>query len=74
MYRMSGDFGLACRREGGVYVVESTVEIGEDATRQFLKHINDYQLREIVSSRTADLRDAILAAALLRVTEARDED
>ena len=74
MYRMSGDFGLACRRDGDVYVVESTVEIGEDATREFLRHINDYQLREIVSSQTADLRDAILGAALLRITEAGDED
>ncbi|NDA80923.1 MAG: hypothetical protein EBX92_07390 [Actinobacteria bacterium] len=73
MYRMSGEFSLICRRDGDSYVVESTVEIGENAIRDLLRHINDYQLREIVSRQTAVMRDAILGAALLRLAESGDE-
>jgi len=69
MYRMSGDLGLVCRKEAESYVVESNEIVGDDSMKLFLRHINDYQLREIVSEQTADMRDAILGAALLRLTE-----
>ena len=69
MYRMSGDLGLVCRMEANSYIVESTEIVGDDAMKLFLRHINDYQLREIVSEKTTDMRDAILGAALLRLTE-----
>lgn len=55
--------------EAESYIVESTEVVGDDSMKLFLRHINDYQLREIVSEKTANMRDAILGAALLRLTE-----
>ena len=74
MYRMSGDYGLVCRSDGDSLVVESTVVLNEDATALFLRHLNDYQLREIVSNQTAHVRDAILGAALLRLAESEGDE
>lgn len=69
IYRMSGELGLACRQDDDSYVIESVVPTDDETTSLLLRHINDYQLRELVSERTAGLRDAILGAALLRLAE-----
>lgn len=74
MYRMSGDLGLACRQDGDCFVIESIESLDDDTTTLLLRHINDYQLREMVSERTAGMRDAILGAALLRLAEPEKDE
>lgn len=74
IYRMSGELGLACRQDDDSYVIESVVPTDDETTSLLLRHINDYQLRELVSERTAGLRDAILGAALLRLAEPEEDE
>ena len=72
IYRMSAVLGLACRLDGDDIVVESMHVPEQSQVSLLLRHINDYQLRETIGEKTAPVRDAILAAALLRITEQRD--
>lgn len=73
IYRMSGELGLICRKDGESYVVESTEQVDGETLKLFLRHLNDYQLRETILERTGVMRDAILGAALMRLTESEDD-
>ena len=69
MYRMSARHGLICRLDGDEIVVESHAQLDEAEILTLTRHVNDYQLREIIKQETASVRDAVLAAALIRITE-----
>ena len=73
IYRLSADMGLTCRLDGDEIVIESIREVEQSEVLLLLRHINDYQLRETIGERTSAIRDAILAAALLRITEQRED-
>ena len=73
MYRMSAHQGLICRLEGNDIVIESQGPIDESEIQKLMRHVNDYELRETISRETAAVRDAVLAAALIRITETHIE-
>ena len=73
MYRLSTNLGLVCRLDGDQIIVESHAPLNDTDLALLMRHVNDYQLREIIGQRTSPMRDAILAVALLRVTEQRDD-
>ena len=73
IYRLSTNLGLMCRLDGDQIVVESLVPVDDRDLALLMRHINDYQLREIIGQRTSSMRDAILAVALIRITEQRDD-
>lgn len=70
LYRMSGNHGLMCRVEEREIVVLGTRMMSEDELSILLRHVNDYVLREDIELRTEKMRDAILGAALIKVTGA----
>ncbi|MBU6174394.1 MAG: hypothetical protein KGQ60_11350 [Planctomycetes bacterium] len=70
LYRMSGNHGLMCRVEKKEIVVLGTKMMNEDELSILLRHVNDYVLRENIELRTGKMRDAILGAALIKVTGA----
>ena len=72
IYRMSGTLGLICREDGSDFVVESNAELNQLEIVTLMRHVNDYQLRESISQETAAIRDAVLAAALIRITREHD--
>lgn len=73
IYRLSTNLGLVCRLDGDQIIVESLAPVDDTDLALLMRHINDYQLREIIGQRTASMRDAILAVALHRITEQREE-
>lgn len=73
IYRCSASLGLMIRVDEGMFHVLSTREIEDDELDELLRHINDYQLREVIFGRTQKYRDAILGAALIRLTSQQDE-
>jgi His-Xaa-Ser system protein HxsD len=73
VYRCSATLGLMIRVDEEMIHVLSTRKIEDDEVDALLRHINDYQLREVVFGRTQKYRDAILGAALIRLTSQQDE-
>ena len=73
IYRCSASLGLMIRVDEGMFHILSTREIEDDELDELLRHINDYQLREVIFGRTQKYRDAILGAALIRLTSQQDE-
>lgn len=69
VYRCSADLGLLVRVDDDCIKVNSTRELTADEKDVLLRHVNDYALREKIANETEDYRNAILAAALLRLSE-----
>ena len=72
IYRLSSDLGLTFKSEHDGNHIYCSRELTAQELDELLRHINDYSLREIVFHRTQDYRDAILGAALIRLTSQQD--
>jgi len=68
LYRCSAHLGLTFKSEADGHHIYSSRELTTQELDELLRNINDYSLREIVFERTQDYRNAILGAALIRLT------
>ena len=73
IYRCSSDLGLTFRALGDGTHIYSSRELTTQELEELLRHVNDYSLRELVFERTQNYRDAILGAALIRLTSQQDD-
>lgn len=73
IYRSSGDLGLTVISDVDGHRILSTRELTLNELNTLLRDINDYALREIIAEETRVYRDAILGAALIRITSQQNE-
>ena len=73
IYRCSADLALTFKRELDGNHIYSSRALTIQELEELLRHINDYSLREIVFQRTQNYRDAILGAALIRLTSQQED-
>jgi His-Xaa-Ser system protein HxsD len=73
IYRSSGELGLTVVSDAHGHRISSTRELSLIELNTLLRDINDYALREIIAEETRVYRDAILGAALIRVTSQQNE-
>ena len=73
VYRCSADLGLLVLVDKGCIKILSTRELTIEETDILLRHVNDYALREKIANETEEYRNAILAAALLRLYDHKSE-
>jgi His-Xaa-Ser system protein HxsD len=73
IYRSSGDLGLTVSSDVEGHHILSSRELTLVELNTLLRDVNDYALREIIAEETRVYRDAILGAALIRVTSQQNE-
>ena len=73
IYRFGGGEGFSCRLIDDDIVIHALNPVSEETLALLFRHVNDYELRKIVTAQTLNIRDAVLGAALLRVAEQRDD-